>query len=381
MMRVAFLTTDSREHYRDYGNPQPYFGSAPAALLDGFAGLPGLEVHVISCLQESPTSPAKLADNIWYHGVTVPNWGWLKTGYLGCVNAVRRCLKDIGPDLVHGQGTERDCALSAVRSGFPNLITIHGNMRRVAQVNQARPLSYNWIMARLEGWAVGRTGGVLCITEYTRRLVQNETRRTWVVPNAVDAGYFTIHAQPEEGSTVLCVGTVCAHKNQNRMIRELDPIASVTGLTVRFLGGVDESSEYGGEFLKLVEDRAWCQFDGFTDKAGLRKALQQASGLVLPSLEDNCPMVVLESMAAGLPVVAMRVGGVPELVEHQGTGYLCDMGDWTKFRESLKTMLTDRNLRARWGAAGHKRACSLFHPDVVARQHLEVYQDFLKTVS
>jgi len=381
MMRVAFLTTDSREHYRDYGNARPYFGSAPAALLEGLASLSELEVHVISCAQEPMESPEKLADNIWYHGLTVPNWGWLKTGYLGCIKAVRRCLRDIRPDLVHGQGTERDCALSAVRSGFPNLITIHGNMRRVALANQARPLSYNWIMARLEGWVVGRTGGVLCITEYTRRLVENETRRTWVVPNAVDTGFFSVHARPEDGLTFLCVGNVCPHKNQNRLIQELDPIAQETGLKICFLGGVDERSDYGRGFLNLVQARSWCRFDGFTDKAGLQAALSRASGLLLPSREDNCPMVGLESMAAGLPVVAVRVGGVAELVEDQRTGYLCDQEDWPEFRRALKKVLMNRSLRGRLGAAARQRASQLFHPEVVARQHLRVYQDFLKTVS
>src|SRR6185436_9154325 len=107
MIRVALLTTDSREHFRDYDCPTPYFGSAPEALLEGLAAIPEVEVHVISCLQRRIPSPEKLHPNIFYHGLYVPKLGWMRTAYQGCVRAVRQRLEQIRPDLVHGQGTER----------------------------------------------------------------------------------------------------------------------------------------------------------------------------------------------------------------------------------------------------------------------------------
>src|ERR1017187_1184757 len=146
-MRVAILTSDNRESFKDYTNPMPCMGFAPDALLQGFAGLPDAEIHVVSCLQQPVSSPEKLADNIWYHGLLAPKIGWLRTGYQGCIRAVRRKLKEIRPDIVHGQGTERDCAISAAFSGFLNVVTVHGNMRLIAQVNHARPFSFLWLAA------------------------------------------------------------------------------------------------------------------------------------------------------------------------------------------------------------------------------------------
>ena len=102
-MRIAILTTDSREHYRDYHNPAPHFGTAPEALLQGFSKLPGLEVHVVSCTQEQMRSPQKLAENIWFHSLVVPKIGWMRTLYQGCIRATRRKLREIRPDIVHGQ--------------------------------------------------------------------------------------------------------------------------------------------------------------------------------------------------------------------------------------------------------------------------------------
>ncbi|MGH8101031.1 MAG: hypothetical protein ACREIW_07020, partial [Chthoniobacterales bacterium] len=66
-MKIAFLTTDNRENFRRYDLATPYFGTAPEALLQGFAGMPELEIHVISCTQRPMQSPKKLADNIWFH--------------------------------------------------------------------------------------------------------------------------------------------------------------------------------------------------------------------------------------------------------------------------------------------------------------------------
>ena len=97
LMKVAVLTTDNRDHYRDYQCARPYFGTAPQALLEGMAGLPELEVHVVACAQQPMAAPEKLADNIWFHSLPVPKWGWLRTGYQGCICAVQKNKKTSRP--------------------------------------------------------------------------------------------------------------------------------------------------------------------------------------------------------------------------------------------------------------------------------------------
>src|ERR1700744_643889 len=100
-MKIALITTDNREHYRTYSETMPHFGTAPEALLEGFAAMPGLEIHVIGCTQRPMTSPEKLAANIWFHSLHVPKIGWMRTFYQGCVRAIRRKLKEIKPAIVH----------------------------------------------------------------------------------------------------------------------------------------------------------------------------------------------------------------------------------------------------------------------------------------
>ena len=153
-MKLALLSPDDREALKRYDLEQPGVPTVEAALLQGLAKQPGLEIHYLSCLQQPVSSPEKLADNIWFHALHVPRIGWLRTLYQGCVRATRKKLHEIRPDIVHGQGTEREAAISAVLSGFPNVITIHGNMKAVAEFYRSPIGSFFWLASRLETFAL-----------------------------------------------------------------------------------------------------------------------------------------------------------------------------------------------------------------------------------
>lgn len=376
-IQVAVLIPDNRDEFRQYDRPQPVFGSAPEALLSGLAETPGVEVHVVACTQQPLAAPAKIAENILYHSLRVPKLGWLRTGYQGCIRAVRRKLRGLRPDVVHGQGTERYCALAAVLSGFPNVVTIHGNMRSVARVDGARPFSFLWCAARLERFTLPRTDGVVCITTYTQQLVASLARRTWVVPNAVDASFFEVRPGSSVDPVLVCAGQICLRKNQNALIRALDPLARQRRFKIVFLGGIGKGDPYGEEFKKLIVTRPWCEYAGFADRQQLQEHLRDATLLVLPSLEDNCPMVVLEAMAASVPVAAAEVGGVPDLVSPGRTGALFDPTKAVSMREALGALLLDPALRLRCAATAREEALRRFAPKSVAMRHLEIYREVI----
>ena len=389
-MRVALLTTDSREHFKDYGSQKPYFGTAPEALLQGFGMLSGVEVHVLSCTQQPMPAPEKLASNVWFHPLHVPKLGWLRTGYQGCVRAVRQKLRDIQPDLVHAQGTERDCALSAVLSPYPKILTIHGNLRLIKKQVGFRPFSAMWLQSYLEGLVVPRFNGVICITNYTREAVEDEVPETWVVPNAVDPSFLVLGQQRFSDScsrsstldsrpqcpVILVVANVDERKNQNAFIRALDPLAKKMSFEVRFFGGCG-ASDYGREFKELIASRPWCHYGGMIGREILREQFEQADMLALPTHEDNCPMVVLEAMAAGVPVIASRVGGIPDLIDGMNTGLFSDPWNPSSFPEGVTQILGNSNLAGRLARNAHEEALRRFHPKVIAKRHLEIYQQVL----
>ncbi len=378
-IRLALLTTDNREHFKDYANPNPYFGTAPEALLEGFKLMPeSIEVHVISCLQKQPTSsPSKLADNIYYHALPVPNIGWMKTGYQGCIRAVRRQLREIQPEIVHGQGTERDCAITAVRSGYPNVLTIHGNMRLIADFLKAKPFSYYWLATRLERYCLGNTSGVVAISTYTQSSVAPYSRHTWLIPNAVHPSYFEVCRRPEKTPRILCVANISPRKNQIGLIHSLDSLAKQTPLKLVFAGGGSDADCYFHEFKDMIRARPWCEYRGPLDRAALQNEMVAAAAGVLPSFEDNCPMVVLEAAAAGIPFAASSVGGIPDLIDHRETGLLFDPTQPKCIKTSIQSLIIDTSWAEHLAASARMRAIKRFSAESVAGRHLAVYNEII----
>lgn len=376
-MKIVQLTTDNRNQHGRWDMEHPYFGTAPEALFQGFSEIPDVEVHVISCTSRPMRSPEKLAPNIHFHSLQVGKLGWGRTLFLGCTLATRRLIRKINPDIVHGQGTERDCAMEAVHSGYPNVLTIHGNMRVHATRDEQKGSKYYKMAAALEGHCLKRTQGVVAISTYTKELVEPLTPRTWILPNAVDRRYFKVQPEPDARPRILFVGAIGERKNPIGLIKACEPLLRSGECTIAFAGDGDENSPYWKEFKSLLGTLPGLELLGFISRDALGEELRRAALVVLPTFEDNCPMVVLEAMAAGVPVAASRVGGVPDLIQHEVDGLMFDPGKPEQIRESLTRLLRDTDLRTRIARSGNQTAWNRFHPKIVAQKHLEIYQEVL----
>ena len=346
------------------------------AVLQGFRDYPGLEVHVVTCTQQPMAAPEKLADNIYFHSLHVPKLGWMRTLYQGCIRATRRRLREIQPDIVHGQGTERDCSISAVLSGFPSVVTIHGNMRVMAQLQQARPLSFYWLAAR--GWKVSRCR--------VRKVLSASlsTRNRWLRDSTRAPGSCRTLSMMHSSRSIPWLKCRPSSWWSGRSILERirthsfapwtpSPRKKVSG---GVFGGARDGDPYSDEFLKLVRMRSWCEFAGFADRATLKSWFARATALVLPSHEDNCPMVVLEAMASGIAVAASRVGGVPELIRDGDERPYVRSGSSGGNAIRRSSQLLDDHRKA-LAARAKEEAIRRFQPRVIAEHHIEIYHEVL----
>lgn len=188
--------------------------------------------------------------------------------------------------------------------------------------------------------------------------------KTWGVPNAEDARFFEVErsASVENEPPILCVGHGCLREDQNAFIRALNPLAAKMNFQSPSLAEVACEAES----LRLVVERPWCKQAGFMNRESLKKQLRSAACLALPSLEDNCLMVLLEAMAAGVPVGRGQVGGVVDLVEERETAIICDPLDAASMRAAIENVLGNGVAARQMMLKAKQRALERFHPQGVA---------------
>jgi glycosyltransferase involved in cell wall biosynthesis len=115
------------------------------------------------------------------------------------------------------------------------------------------------------------------------------------------------------------------------------------------------------------------RFHGFV--SDMRGPFASLDVLVQPSRADTLPLAVLEAMAAGLPVVGSRVGGIPEQVEDEVTGLVVEPENPAALAAALDSLAGDPGRRRALGEAGRARAAERFSPEGVTRRTVELYRE------
>ena len=99
--------------------------------------------------------------------------------------------------------------------------------------------------------------------------------------------------------------------------------------------------------------------------------------LLLPSEQESFGLAALEAMACEVPVIASKVGGIPEVITDGETGYLSKVGDVDKMAEDAARLLTDQKLRVEMGKRARESAISRYRTDVVIPQYIKFYEDVI----
>ena len=384
-MRVAILTTDMRESVPGCTDPQPRIGIAPKALLQGFAQLPEVEIHVVSCLKQPLRSPERIADNIFYHGVVAPRVGWMRTFYQGCIRATRKKLREIRPDIVHGQGTERDCAVSAVFSGFPNVLTIHGNMNALAKLHRSRMGSFYWLAARIEDFTLPRTGGIICISDYVKNLVERYKVQTLMVPNAIQQMFFDFPKEetpPRERPLLINVGVISERKRQQQLLAVLESLREQKlQFDTVFVGVSDATALYAKKFRAMLET-ANRKHGGFEhipklDDASFCRLMDKASAMIHFSNEESFGLTFAEAIARGLYLFAADVGAIRTIAKGVERVQIFGLDQWAEVKDAVQKWLVSGEYRKPRPQNPPPEFVQSFHPASVAKRHLEIYREVL----
>ncbi|MBV2356307.1 glycogen synthase [Streptomyces sp. J2-1] len=306
-----------------------------------------------------------------------------------------------GRDLVHSHTWYANLAghLAKLLYGVPHVVTAHS-------LEPLRPWKAEQLGGgyALSGWsertAVEAADAVVAVSAAMREDILAcypalDPARVHVVHNGIDTALY----RPDPGTDavvrhgidpsrpyVLFVGRITRQKGVPhllRAVRDIDP-----GVQVVLCAGAPDTPEIDREFRELYEELSRVRagvlwVPQMLPRPEVVQLLTHASVFVCPSVYEPLGIVNLEAMACGTPVVASRVGGIPEVVDHGRTGLLVDVdgGDdafEAGLARALDTVLGDPAAARRMGEAGQRRAAGEFGWDAVARRTAALYEDVLK---
>jgi glycosyltransferase involved in cell wall biosynthesis len=213
---------------------------------------------------------------------------------------------------------------------------------------------------------------ILCNSQTIQRVLTDSCgvppARLTTILNGVDTDHFKPPASPVAGPLrVLSVARMVPEKDHDILLAAFHLTAPAHPEAELWLVGDGPRLAALRELAQRLSISDSVKF--ISPREDLRPLLQQASLLVLSSRTEALPNVVLEAMAAGLPVVATRVGGVPELVEVKRTGWLVNPGDAPALAAALSQAASDPDARQAMGRAGRERAVKHFSLDTMAQQY------------
>ncbi|MFR0355786.1 glycogen synthase [Streptomyces sediminimaris] len=303
-----------------------------------------------------------------------------------------------GRELVHSHTWYANLAghLAKMLYGIPHVMTAHS-------LEPLRPWKAEQLGGgyALSGWAertaIESADAVIAVSGAMREDILDcypalDPARVHIVHNGIDTTLY----RPDHGTDVLervgldtkrpfvlFVGRITRQKGVPhllRAVRDIDPSAQVV-----LCAGAPDTPEIDREFRALYEDLGRVRegvhwIPQMLPRPEVIQLLTHAAAFVCPSVYEPLGIVNLEAMACGTPVVASRVGGIPEVVDDGRTGLLVDVDDdfEASLARALDSVIGDPETARRMGEAGRERAVGEFGWDAVARRTVGLYEEILK---
>jgi glycogen(starch) synthase len=264
---------------------------------------------------------------------------------------------------------------------LPLVLTIHMSLRHTLAVSDLRSSVFKTLGGPIERWGEHSAEAVLVITPRLHRLLLSEgveEDRLHLIPPGVNPSLFEgPFEDPFSGvgrPRILLVGRLAPQKGVSTLVEAAgllkDPSAKVL-----LVGDGSERPKLEREAKRIgVGDRV--RFEGFVAHERRPAALVHADLLVLPSLYEELGTVLLEAMQAGLPVVASKTGGIPDVIEDGVNGLLVPPGDPEALARTINRLLADRDLARRLSEEAQERAKD-YDWEVLAERVLEVYRGLI----
>ncbi len=238
---------------------------------------------------------------------------------------------------------------------------------------------------RVIKYAIENNNGITAVSDYLARTTHEEFRTRCdirVIPNFVDTARFKREANPHLRNRFAAPGEkIVTHISNFRNLKRVPDVVLIFQEIRRQLPAKLLLVGEGPEFTRVLEVINQL---GLYDQVILLHLQDRVEDILaisdlflLPSEIESFGLAALEAMAAEVPVVATDVGGLPEVVEHDGCGYLAPVGDIRLMGDYAVKILQDESLARKFGARGREIAQERFSEENIVAQYERYYEEIL----
>ncbi|MCB9079304.1 MAG: glycosyltransferase family 4 protein [Anaerolineaceae bacterium] len=308
--------------------------------------------------------------------------------YLSAIGSIQRLKEEINqlqPDLVHVQ-VANEYAEAAAALNYPWVLTLHGIRFKEVELWQGfvDKTYRGWFVKREERRALKHAKHVISISPFIQDTFNGQLRgQVYDIENPIAEAYFNL-SEPGQTHQLLFAGQLIPRKGVHILLQAFAKLhRRLPQATLRLAGSggsPNEVATYERDLKQFVDDHDLAEhvfFLGRLDETALLKEYADCSALVLSSILETAPMVVMQAMAAGRAVVSTNVGGSRYLVEHGQTGLIVPPNDADALAAALEQILSDETQLQTMGRRAQAVAKQRFHAQVVAARTRAIYYQVL----
>jgi glycosyltransferase involved in cell wall biosynthesis len=300
------------------------------------------------------------------------------TGITSLGSRLARFLDENAIDVVHCQLLRGELVAAMATRGRRHTALLC----TVQNEDPYRKIRHNPPKAILSRWALGRADGVVVVSralaEFVTAYQGVRATKIEVIHNAVDPALYMTrgavkrpHDLPQSDLLIGCVGRFARQKGQEFLIQAFHEAKRICQSSALVLIGDGPTRRRLQRLARSREADRPVVFMGW--KRAVNRYLPFFDIYVQPSRWEGLPFATMEAMASGVPVVATRVGGIPELVEEQREGLLVPFGDTRALREAIERLQSDDTLRKQLSREARRRIHKQFCADQMAAAYGRLY--------
>jgi glycogen(starch) synthase len=336
-----------------------------------FAGklLPALRARGYEFLVVAPKSHSNSPDQEKYQGIPVHRFS-VQNGFSSNIidyltemrMKILKLKQTFEPDLIHINAVGRGDFFHLLTNNAytaPYLVTLHGQWE-----NQIEPIVEHTL--RNANWVMGCSAAIL---DRGRQLVPEIVSRSAVIYNGLEIPPLPLRPLPFDPPKILCLGRLAHEKGFDLALTAFASIIECFPYARLILAG-DGPARAKLERQAAEEKISQAvKFIGWVASEAVPALINDATMVLMPSRQDSFPLVALEAAGMARPVVATRVGGLPEIVLHRDTGLLVRPEDSADLADAICFLVDNPGAAIRMGKAGRKRVETVFS----WQKHVDAY--------